>query len=68
MLPLQVIGNEISNLMRALTAPTVRNAGSSKGGRKRKHNNRESTMAQAASVVAHAHAAILPKLKFLGLL
>jgi hypothetical protein len=65
----QAIGHGTSNLVRALTARTVTNAGSSKGGRKRKrkHDNRESILVQPASALAHAHAAIFPKLKFLGL-
>ena len=60
----QAIGDGTGSLVRALTAPTVTNAGSSKKGRKRKHNNRENTVAQPAST---AHAAIFPNLKFLGL-
>jgi hypothetical protein len=62
------IGNGTSGLVRALASPMVTNAGSSKEGRKRKHDNRESTAVQPASTVAHAHAAILPNLKFLGLI
>ena len=64
---MQVIGRGVSDLVQALTAPTDTNAGSSKVGRKRKHNNRESARVQPASTVAHAHAAIFPELKFLGL-
>jgi hypothetical protein len=64
---MQAIGHGTSSLVRALTAPTVTNAGSSKEGRKGKHDNRESTLVQPASTVVHAHAAIFPKLKFLGL-
>jgi hypothetical protein len=63
---MQAIGDGTSNLVRALTASTITNAGPRKKGRKRKHNNRESTV-QLASTVAHAHTAIFPKLKFLGL-
>jgi hypothetical protein len=64
---MQAIGPGTSSIVRALTAPTLTNAGSSKEGRKRKRDNRESTVVQPASTVAHAHAAIFPKLKFLGL-
>ena len=59
---MQAIGLGTSNLVRALTAPTVTNARSSKERRKGKHDNRESTLVQPASTVAHAHAAIFPKL------
>jgi hypothetical protein len=62
---LQAIGRGTSSLVRALTAPTVTNAGSSKEGRG--HDNREGTLVQPASTVAHAHSAVFPKLKFLGL-
>ena len=63
------IGLGTSSLVHALTAPAVTNAGSSKkgNGRKRKHDNRENTMVQPASTAAHAHAALFPNLKFLGL-
>jgi hypothetical protein len=64
---LQAIGLGASNLVRALTAPTVTNAGSSKKRRKRKHDNKKSSLAQPVSTVAHAHAAIFPKLTSLGL-
>ena len=64
---MQAIGPGTSSIVRALTALTVTNAGSSKEGRKRRRDNRESTVVQPASTVAHAHAAIFPKLKFLGL-
>ena len=64
---MQVIGHGTSNLVRALTAPTVTNAGSSKEARKRKYDNGESTVVQPASTVTHARGAIFPKLKFLGL-
>jgi hypothetical protein len=66
---MQVIGHGTSNLVRALTAPTVTNAGSSKEARKRKYDNGESTVVQPVSTVTHTHArgAIFPKLKFLGL-
>ncbi len=64
---MQVIGHGASSLVRALTAPTVTNTVSNKGGRKRKHDNRESTLVQTFSTVVHAHAAIFPKLKLLGL-
>jgi hypothetical protein len=64
---MQAIGPGTSSIVRALTAPTLTNAGSSKEGRKRKRDNRESTVVQPASTVARAHAAIFPKLKFLGL-
>jgi hypothetical protein len=61
---MEAIGLGTSSLVRALTVPTVTNAGSSKEGREGKHDNRESTLVQPAST---AHAAIFPKLKFLGL-
>jgi hypothetical protein len=64
---MQATGYGTSGLVRALTAPTVTNAGSSKEGRKGKHDNGESALVQPASSVVHAHAAIFPKLKFLGL-
>jgi hypothetical protein len=64
---MQVIGHGTSSLVRALTAPTVTIAGSSKEGRKGNHDNGESTLVQTASSVVHAHVAIFPKLKFLGL-
>jgi hypothetical protein len=64
---MQGIGLGTNSLVRALTAPTVTNAGSSKEGRKRNHDNRDSTLVQPASIVAHAHAAIFPKLESLGL-
>ena len=64
---MQAIGHGTSSLVRALTAPTVTNAGSSKGGRKRNHGNREMTLVQPASTVAHAHTAIFPNLMFLEL-
>jgi hypothetical protein len=64
---MQATGRGASSLVRALTAPTVTNDGSSKEGRKRNPDDRESTPVQPASTVAHAHAAIFPKLKFLGL-
>jgi hypothetical protein len=64
---MQVIGHGTSSLVRALTAPTATSAGSSKEGREGKHDNRESALAQPAGTVVHAHAAIFPKLKFLGL-
>jgi len=63
----QAIGHGTSSLVRALTAPTVTNAGPSKEGRNRKHDNRESTLVQPTRTVAHAHAAIFPKLESLGL-
>jgi hypothetical protein len=63
---MQAIGHGTSSLVRALTAPTVTNSGSSKESRKGKHNDRESALIQPASTVAHAHAAIFPKLQFLG--
>jgi hypothetical protein len=56
-----------SGLVRALTAPTVTNAVSNKRGRKRKHDNRESTLVQTFNTVVHADATIFPKLKVLGL-
>jgi hypothetical protein len=52
---IQANGNGTSSLVRALTAPTVTN------------DDRASTLVQPASTVAHAHAAIFPKLKFLEL-
>ena len=64
---LQVIGDGTSNLVRALTAPTVTNAGSSEEGRKWNHDNGESTVAKPAGTVAHVHAAIFPELKILEL-
>jgi hypothetical protein len=64
---MQVIGNGTSSLVQALTAPTVTNAGSSKKGWKRKYDDRENTVVQLASTMAHAHTAIFPNLKFLGL-
>ncbi|KAF8498176.1 hypothetical protein F5888DRAFT_1906452 [Russula emetica] len=64
---MQAIGHGTSSLVRALTAPTVTNAGPSKEGRNRKHDNRESTLVQPTRTVAHAHAAIFPKLESLGL-
>jgi hypothetical protein len=64
---MQAIGHGTSSLVRALSAPTVTNGGSSKEERKGKPDDRESTLIQPASTVAHAHAAIFPKLKFLGL-
>ena len=64
---IQVIGNGTSNLVRALTAPTVTNAGSSEEGRKWNHDNRESTVARPPGTQAHAHAAIFPELKILDL-
>jgi hypothetical protein len=63
---MEAIGLGASGLVRALTAPTVTNAGSSKEGRERKQDSR-STVVQPASTVAHAHAAIFPRLKHLGL-
>jgi hypothetical protein len=64
---MQAFGHGASSLVRALTAPTVTNAVSGEEGRKGTHNNKESTLVQPASTVAHAHAAIFPKLKSLGL-
>jgi hypothetical protein len=64
---MKVIGHGTSGLVRALTAPTVINTGSSKRGRKGKHDNRESIVVQPAGTVAHAHAGIFPKLKLLRL-
>jgi F-box-like len=64
---MQAIGYGTSSLVRALTAPTVTNAGSSKEGSKGKYDKRESALVQPASTVVHAHTAIFPKLKFLGL-
>jgi hypothetical protein len=65
---MQATGHGTSSLVRALTAPMVANAGSSKEGRKGKHDNRESTLVHPASrTAAHAHAAIFPNLKYLGL-
>jgi hypothetical protein len=64
---IQAIGDGTSSLVRALTAPMVTNAGPGKERRKRKHNKRESTLVPPASTVACAHAAIFPKLMFLGL-
>jgi hypothetical protein len=64
---LQATGHGTGSLVRAFTAPTATNAGSSKQGRKRKHDNRENTVVQPANTVAHTHIAIFPKLKFLGL-
>jgi hypothetical protein len=64
---MEAIGPGTSSLVRALTAPTVTNAGSSMEGTKRKNDNRASTLVQPASAVALAHAAIFPKLKILGL-
>jgi hypothetical protein len=64
---MKAIGHGTSSLVRALTAPTVTNGGSSKEGRKGKHDNRESTLVQPANTVAHAHAALFSKLKFLRL-
>jgi hypothetical protein len=58
---MQAIGHGTSSLVRALTA------GSSKEGRKRKPDNRESTLVQPARTLAHAHSAIFPNLKFLEL-
>ena len=62
---MEVTGRGTSGLVRALTAPTVENTEYSKEGRKRIHDNRESTLVQPSSTVAHAHAAIFPKLKSL---
>jgi hypothetical protein len=56
---MQAIGRGTSGFVRALTVPTVTNAGSSKEGPERKQDSR--------STVVHAHAAIFPKLKLLGL-
>ena len=64
---LQATGHGTGSLVRAFTAPTATNAGSSKQARKRKHDDRESTLVQPANTVAHTHTAIFPKLKFLGL-
>ena len=64
---MQVIGPGTSSLVQALTARTITNAGSSMGGRKQKHDNGESPLVQPASTLAQTHAAIFPKLKFLGL-
>jgi F-box-like len=64
---MQAIGQGTSGFVRALTAPTVTNAGLSKEGKKRKQGSGESTVVQPASIVAHAHAAIFPELKLLGL-
>ena len=61
------IGPGTSNLLQALTATVVTNAGSSEDGRKWNHYNRESTVAQPAGTMAHVHAAIFPELKILGL-
>ena len=58
-------GHETSGLVRALTAPTVTDAGSNREGWK--HNNGENMLVQPTSTVAHAHAALFPKLKFLEL-
>jgi len=63
---MQAIGRGTSSLVRALTAPTVTNAGPGKERRKRKHK-RESTQIPPAGTVAHTDAAIFPKLMFLGL-
>ncbi|KAF8498169.1 hypothetical protein F5888DRAFT_227337 [Russula emetica] len=65
---MQAIGHGTSSLVRALTAPTVTNAGSSKEGRNRKHDNRESTLVQPTRTVSHAQAAVFPKLESLGLI
>jgi hypothetical protein len=64
---MQAIGHGTRSLVLALAAPTVTDAGSNKGGRKGKHDNRESTLVQPFSTAVHAHAAIFPKLKFVGL-
>ena len=64
---MQAIGLGTSSFVRALTPPTVTNAGSSEQARKRNHNDRASTLVQVASTVTHGHATIFPKLKFLGL-
>jgi len=63
----RAIGDGASSFVQAITASTVTNAESSKGGRKWKHDNRESTLVQPASTVTHAHAAVFPKLMSLGL-
>ena len=64
---MQAIGNGTISLVQALSVPAVTNAGSGKYGWKRKRINRESTMVQPASTVAHADAAIFPNLEFLEL-
>jgi hypothetical protein len=63
---MRAIGHGTSGFVLDLTAPTVTDAGSNKGG-KRKHDKRESTLVQPFSTAVHAHAAIFPKLKFLEL-
>jgi hypothetical protein len=62
----KAIGRGASGFVRALTAPTVTNAGSSNEGRERKQDSRNAVV-QPASTVACAHAGIFPKLKLLGL-
>ena len=64
---MQAIGPGTSSFVRALTASMVTDAESGKDGRKQTHDSRGSNQVQQASSVAQAHAAIFPKLKFLGL-
>ena len=68
---MEAIGRGTNYLVRALTSPMATNAGSNRKGskrkRKRKRDNRESTLVQPVSTVAHAQAAIFPKLEFLRL-
>jgi hypothetical protein len=58
---MQASGQGMKSLVRALTTPTVTNAGPSKRGRKQIHDNRES------AVVQPAYPAIFPNLNSLGL-
>ena len=64
---MKAIGLGTSSLVRALAAPTVTNSGSSVERRKRKHDDRDSTLVQPDSTVTHTHPAIFPKLRFLEL-
>jgi hypothetical protein len=63
----RAIGHGTSNFVQAVIASTATNTKSGKGRRKRRHDNRENTLVQPASTVAHAHAAVFPKLMSLGL-
>ena len=58
---IQANGPGTSSFVRALTAPTVTNAGPSRQTNKRKYDDSE------PASTAHAHAVIFPKLKFLGI-
>jgi hypothetical protein len=64
---MRAIGNGTGGFVRALTAPTDTNSGYNKTGWNRKYDDTKSTVAQLAGTVAHAHKAIFPNLKFLGL-